>query len=236
MLASSLLVRLCFTRAVLWCAAPRCAVLCSFSVRCSSSRGIPCGQEVTISYGSNKSNLALLSCYGFQIPGNPNDEQLLSPILKSSLAAAGNLAGFSVQLLQQATAQHAAAAAASGQDAVAAAAGAGHALLQPDLAAARRRCALASLPAAAPEQEQAVQPQQQRYLAQLTLYQLSLVFKRCATCIAEDLQQLSQGSSSSRMGGLDAAILQQALLARLEQKLLLRECEGILQQVLRLLE
>lgn len=190
---------------------------------------------MTISYGSNKSNLALLSCYGFQIPGNPNDEQLLSPILKSSLAAAGNVAGFSVQLLQQASAQHAAASAASGQDAVAAA-GAGHALLQPDLAAARRRCALASLPAAAPEQEQAMQPQQQRYLAQLMLYQLGLVFKRCGTCIAEDLQQLSQGSSSSSKGELDAAILQQALLARLEQKLLLRECEGILQQLLRLLE
>jgi hypothetical protein len=210
-------------------------MLCSFSVRCSSSRGISCGQEVTISYGSNKSNLALLSCYGFQIPGNLNDEQLLSPILKSSLAAAGNnAAGFPEQLLQQAATQHAAAAAvaagAEQQDATAADS-AGHALLQPDLAAARRRCALASVPVAAPGQEQTVQ--QQQYLAQLMLYQLGLIFKRCGTSIAEDLQQLSQ-VRSDKSSNLDAAILQQAVLARLEQKLLLRECEGLLQQVLRL--
>jgi hypothetical protein len=232
-------------------------------VRCSSSSrhgGISEGQEVTISYGSNKSNLALLSCYGFQIPGNSNDEQLLLPMFKSCLAAAGGLEGFPKQLLQQAAESAANQQQQQQQQQQAACAGPGHALLQPGIAAARRRCALTSLPTDSgipppppPQQQQ----QQQKYLAQLMLYQVSLIFKRCGTSIEQDLQQLadlsmdtaaaaataadgsgssSVAGSSSSSAGLAGAIQQQAILARLEQKLLLKECEGILQEVLELLE
>lgn len=71
----------------------------------SSSGGIAAGEEITISYGSNKSNLALLSCYGFQIPGNVNDAQLLAPVFSGCLAAAGGIAGFDSALLEGAAAK-----------------------------------------------------------------------------------------------------------------------------------
>jgi hypothetical protein len=227
-------------------------------VRCSSSGGISQGQELTISYGSNKSNLALLSCYGFQVPGNANDEQLLSPMFKSCLAAAGGLQGFSKQLLQQAAESAANQQQQQQQQQQAACTGPGQALLVPRTRAARRRCALTSLPtdSYAPQQQQ--QQQEQKFLAQLMSYQVSLVFKRAGTSIEQDLQQLADlaiataadaataadesessspaGSSSSSSAGLAGAIEQQAILARLEQKLLLKECEGILQEVLKLLE
>jgi len=44
-------------------------------------RQIPAGEEVTISYGQDKSNLVLLASYGFVVPGNPNDRLMLPPSL-----------------------------------------------------------------------------------------------------------------------------------------------------------
>jgi hypothetical protein len=272
---------------------------CSFSVRCGSDSGILAGQEITISYGSNKSNLALLSCYGFQIPGNPNDAQLLAPIFQLCLGVAGDSKGFPVQLLQHAAQS---VEALQQQQQQQGDSGSGHGLLQPTLVAARRACALAALPTDAttpysPMQQQQQQQQdrqqlqqemgkpdsnaalrqvlqQQRHLSHMMLYQLGLMSKRCGTSVSDDFVCLSEAqahaaaaaaaaavtaasepaavcadastgsstaapgydSSSTSATWLDLAIQEQALLARLEQKLLMQECEQILSQVLVLIE
>lgn len=212
-------------------------------MRCCCSGGISAGEEVTISYGSNKSNLALLSCYGFQIPGNPNDVQLVAPVFKSCLAAAGSGGGgggggFDPQVLQEAAAglllkqTNNNNNSASQQQQL---------LLSPELVEARQQSALAALPA---DQQAEGGPskqslQQQRYLAQLMLYQLKLIFKRCGTSIEEDLAELGlleqQGVAASG-GSVCELVEQQAVSARLEHKLLLYECERLLDEVLLLLE
>jgi flagellar motor protein MotB len=242
---------------------------CSFTVSSSGSTGIPAGEEVTISYGSNKTNLALLACYGFFIPANPNDAQLLAPVFNICLAAAGDLQGLPAPLLQQAAElstqqQHQ-------HEQEAALQGPGVALLHPELVAARRQCALQAIPTLQgpdgvgqqgsvhqqqqpQEAQQGVQSQagagksqqqQQRYLVQLMLYQLDLIFKRCGTSIEQDQgvpQQLQDsadsatGAAGSSSPSLDGAIQQQVLLARLEHKLLLRECCVLLQAALQLLD
>ncbi|WIA15539.1 hypothetical protein OEZ85_002173 [Tetradesmus obliquus] len=76
--------------------ANNCSFSCDWSNGCFEivcAEPILAGSEVTISYGSNKSNLALLSCYAFFIPGNPGDAQLLRPIFKGCLAAADGITG-----------------------------------------------------------------------------------------------------------------------------------------------
>jgi len=196
----------------------------------------------------------------------------VAPIFKSCLAAAGSLEGFDPGVVQQAADRlnsagpqiweqqlqdprlHDPGDQSKGLQEL-------QSVLTSELVAARRRCALACLPTdpklAQQQQQQQQQEenvlvqltQQQRYLAQLMLYQLGLIFRRCGTSVAEDALQLrevaarssSRGSCSDSdsgrcCSGLEAAICQQAVLARLEHKLLLHECEGLLQEVLLVLD
>jgi hypothetical protein len=212
----------------------------SFEVRCDTTKGsIAAGQEVTISYGSNKSNLALLSCYGFQMPGNPNDAQLLAPMLTSCLAAADDIPGFDAVLLREA------ASLAQEQQQAAWLGGA-------QGAAARQRCALSALPQAPASQQQlgSSDLQLQRYAAQLMLYQLQQMSRLCGSSAADDaaeLQQLQRAVSGSRGSdesgkrlpstAVDPAALQrQVLEARLEQKLLLAACTQLCEQLVGVIE
>lgn len=224
----------------LLCGALLCC--CSFEVTCSSS-SIPAGTEITISYGSNKSNLALQSCYGFFVPGNPNDAQLLQPIFNSCLAAADGIQGFDAEL-------------------VAAAAAVERQQQQPqqqqlkqavELQLARRKCAVDALPIApsAPDSGRSSSKsdktslQLQSYLAELILYQIRLIMQLCGTTAADDAAALghlrgscSSAASSAANGSIgsapsgqqrdvDAELCCSILSLRLEQKLLLEECRDV---------
>lgn len=225
---------------------------------------------------SNKSNLALLSCYGFFIPGNVNDAQLLKPMFSSCLAAAQGVQGFEERLIKEALGMLAAPAAATDTDDATEADAisnsrscrqAGRALLR----ASHQRCAAAALPLAVsdaasslqeevdveiecaasgvvvndePPKDPRKQLQLQRYLAELLLYQVQLVMRLLGTTTQEDellLQQLRAASVASADGGgiirdKDHLSLQQAVAARMDQKLLLLECQSLLKQLLAVLD
>jgi hypothetical protein len=192
---------------------------CSFDIVCAAP--IEAGFEVTISYGSNKSNLALLSCYGFFTSGNTGDAQLLRPIAEGCLAAADGLAGFDQELVVAAAA---------------AAAGLTHhdRQQQDDVQIARRKCAVAALPvskaatgANGSSEKEALQLQQ--YAAQLLLYQVRQLLRLCGTTVEEDAAMLEGLPAAADHGlaedALAAAVDRTVIAARLEQKLLLQECE-----------
>jgi hypothetical protein len=208
---------------------PVFVLLCSFEITCAVP--IPAGSEVTISYGSNKSNLALLSCYGFFIPGNPGDAQLLRPIFEGCLASADGIAGFDKEL-------------------VAAAASLANQQQQDDVQLARQKCAVAALPiataadaatAAAAEGSDAKESLQlQQYAAQLLLYQVRQMLRLCRTTADEDaiaLKLLAESAERvSREDARDAAVDASILAARLEQKLLLQECATVGQHLLQCIQ
>jgi hypothetical protein len=224
---------------------------------------------------SNKSNLALLSCYGFFIPGNVNDAQLLKPMFSSCLAAAQGVQGFEERLIKEALSMLAASAAATDtDDATEADAGGNSRLCRQDsralLRASHQRCAAAALPLAGsdagglqeeagveieraacgvavsnePRKDPRKQLQLQRYLAELLLYQVQLVLRLLGTTTQEDellLQQLrAVSAASAAAGGIirdkDHLSLQQAVAARMDQKLLLLECQNLLKQLLAVLD
>jgi hypothetical protein len=218
---------------------PEClypVLLCSFEITCAAP--IAAGSEVTISYGSSKSNLALLSCYGFFIPGNPGDAQLLRPIFEGCLAAADGIAGFDQELV---------AAAAAGV-----VTNSNH-QQQDDVQMARQQCAVAALPvataagagttaagagttAAAEGSSIKESLQLQQYAAQLLLYQVRQMLRVCSTTGDEDTAALKLLNNSegrgSREDAFDAAVDGSIIAARLEQKLLLQECESVGQHLL----
>uniref|UniRef100_A0A383V6P8 SET domain-containing protein n=1 Tax=Tetradesmus obliquus TaxID=3088 RepID=A0A383V6P8_TETOB len=201
--------------------ANNCSFSCGWSNGCFEivcAEPILAGSEVTISYGSNKSNLALLSCYGFFIPGNPGDAQLLRPIFKGCLAAADGITGFDQGLV-----------------AAAAAAGLAHhdQQQQDEAQLARQQCAVAALPVTAAavavpdgcSVKEALQLQQ--YAAQLLLYQVRQMLRLCGTTAEEDTAALKEAAATSdrcsRQETVAAAVDQSVLATRLEQKLLLQE-------------
>jgi hypothetical protein len=207
------------------------ALPCSFEITCAAP--IAAGSEVTISYGSNKSNLALLSCYGFFLPGNPGDAQLLRPIFKSCLTAADGIAGFD-------------------QDLVAAAAAASSLMnqqqQQDDVQLARLKCAVDALPvitavgakaaatAAAEGSSVKESLQLQQYAAQLLVYQVQQMLRLCGTTADEDAAALELLADCTERGSQEdayaAAVDGSIIAARLEQKLLLQECESLGQSML----
>jgi hypothetical protein len=229
--------------------------------------GIPAGREVTISYGSSKSNLALLASYGFQVWGNPNDALLLAPIFASCCGAAGegDVQGFDAGVLGEAAAAVEAAAEGAAAEAGDGVAEAARLLGGAAAAAARRRCAVAAMPCAAHAAPGADAPtkqlQQQRYVAQLVLYQLQQMGRLCGSSLHDDATELLQlrGSLLAAAAGgarpaaaaaaaaVDddglpstavsaGAVHRQCLEARLEQKLLLRECVRLCEGVLAVIE
>lgn len=209
------------------------AAPCSFEVT-STNRILP-GSEITISYGSSKTNLALLSCYGFYIPGNCNDAQLLQPVFRSCVAIAGIL-GFEQEILERAVAGRL-------QDIQQGAREAGEDshLMQ----VARVQCAAAAMPV----REEVVKPvaaagasmrnsdqrllQLQKYLAELIKYQIQQILKLCGTSVEEDTALLVDVRSPAghASSSIDLAIKRQTVAARLEQKLLLLECQEICRRI-----
>ncbi|KAF6266327.1 hypothetical protein COO60DRAFT_447276 [Scenedesmus sp. NREL 46B-D3] len=172
------------------------------------------GSEVTISYGSNKSNLALLSCYGFFQPGNFGDAQLLRPMFEGCLAAAGRIKGFDQELVAAAAAAAAAADLANQRQ------------RQDELQLARQQCAVTALPVTTLQQ----------YAAQLLLYQVRQILRLCGTTAGEDAAASKQAAMSAQdglpMAAITAAVDGSIIAARLEQKLLLQECEAVGQNLL----
>jgi hypothetical protein len=198
---------------------------CSFEIVCAVQT--PAGSEVTISYGSNKSNLALLSCYGFFIPGNPGDAQLLRPIFEGCLTAADGIAGFDKELVT----------------AAAAAGPAQHDHKQQDeVHLARQKSAAAALPvapavAAVPDGSSAKETLQlQQYAAQLLLYQVRQMLRLCSTTADEDAAMLTERAAAadrrSEQDAVAAAVDRSVVAVRLEQKLLLQECESLGEKLL----
>lgn len=212
---------------------------CSFEI--TSNNSIAPGEEITISYGSNKSNLALLSCYGFFIPGNRSDAQLLQPIFQTCSAVAEGITGFEPSLLE-------AAASARLQEIALQGDAAGNHTGDSAVQAARVECAAAAMPVQQQQQpadtgdgnqgssKQQPQLQLQKYLAELILYQIQQMLKLCGTSVEEDAGELQQLQDVSRVAAdssssLDYAIQRQAVAARMEQKLLLLECKRLCQRI-----
>lgn len=209
-------------------------MVCSFEVISISS--IPQGGDITISYGSNKSNLALLSCYGFFIPGNHLDAQLLQPIFACCTSVVGDIGGFDARMIQAATRQR-------GLDIH----GAGCQMSNSEqgVQIARVKAAAAALPADAPSAAgtslDSSQPRlrSQKYLAELISYQVQQMQKLCETTLEEDasLLQNLQNAGHARDGNwghLEQAIYLQNVAMRSEQKMVLIECRNLCQLIIKL--
>ncbi|KAF8057906.1 DEGP5 [Scenedesmus sp. PABB004] len=213
--------------------APNCDFRVDWAAGCfdvAAGARIRAGEEASISYGSNKSNLSLASCYGFTLPGNAADAQLLAPVFAAAAAAAagGAGAGFDAELLRAAEA--AAGALPRG--------GGGGGGSGDGLRGARRRAAADALPvAASPSGGGPRALATQRYMGQLMLSQVRQMLALAGTSAAEDGAELAalRAREPPPAGSDDAlavAVRRAALEARLEHKLLLAESEGVLAAVL----
>lgn len=202
--------------------------ICSFQI-ISTSRLQP-GSEITICYGSNKSNLALLSSYGFFIPGNQNEARLLQPVFKAAVAAAGAVDGLQQDLVQAAVAARLQELQQDGINVAAA---------DVQMQVSRLHCAAASLPVQSGPadvggslaEDLQKQLQLHRYAVELIKYQIRLMLKLCETTVEQDAVLLQGAAAGHDSANTDELISHVITAARLEHKELLLECQRLCQHM-----